>query len=311
MANDYNYIPEITFMTGLDYKNILMNVNSNQKVTICTYNLFGDFQTYYKPALQHLKDVDLVITRLGKYRNNFDSELPNVHIHETDRSHAKMLLIAPDEVYLSSQNFGETDWFQHAVHIKDKIAYEIYYTSLKLFVEKGMTGNIQKYSEGVWTSPGQAPSGNYVPDLQGSTYNGVKGKYMGGSNWNQRLNNVASRNIIITTYTLPDMEKVRLMLDKLINKKHNQVTIIANSKVEKQLKELYKEFCDFEYFTFDNMHAKMILYNDFNLAKGDGTALLSSQNFGTSGWFENLILIKEHGYKYYYEKLREYTNGKI
>lgn len=310
MANDYNYIPEITFMTGLDYKDILMNVAPDRKVTICTYSLYGAFAYFYKPALQHLKDVDLIITKIDAYKDMFVHDLPNVHIHETDRSHAKMLLIAPDEVYLSSQNFGEADWFQHAVHIKDAYAYNYYLSLVTGFIADGMTGNIAKYTEGKWVKPGIGLEGNYTPDLIGSTYHSVRAKYMGSVNWNQKLNNVSDRSIIITTYTLPDTFYVKLMLDKLI-KKNNYVTIIANSKVENQLQELSRELGGFKYHTFKNMHAKMILYNDFDLTKGDGTVLLSSQNFGTSGWFENLILIKEKGYKYYYEKLHEFTNGII
>ena len=285
-----------------------MKVPADRKVTICTYGLYGTFVDFYRPALSHLEDVDLIINNIGVFKDLFSDNLKNVHVFETDKSHAKMLLIEPNEVYLSSQNFTcDLDWFQHAVYIKDANAYQFYLNNVNNFKEKGWTGNIQKNTVGTWDKPANAPTGVINPDIQGITAHQVKGKYMGTVNWNQKFNNVENRNVIITTYTLPDMQYVRMMLDKLINIKHNVVTIYANSKVESKLYELCQEFSDFNYKTFSNMHAKMMLYNNLNYS--GGTALLSSGNFGTSGWFENLILVKEKAYDYYKAKLEEFVNN--
>lgn len=108
-----------------------------------TYGLYGTFVDFYRPALSHLKDVDLIINNIGGFKDLFVDNLKNVHIFETDKSHAKMLLIEPDEVYLSSQNFTcDLDWFQHAVHIKDANAYQFYLRNVTNFREKDWTGNI-------------------------------------------------------------------------------------------------------------------------------------------------------------------------
>ena len=55
------------------------------------------------------------------------------------------------------------------------------------------------------------------------------------------------------------------------------------------------------------MHAKIIMYSAENQS-GTSTVWLSSQNFGNSGWFENLIMLKSNeAFEYYIQELEKYT----
>ena len=297
-------INKIRFMTGLDYETVLSQVPSNSKVTICTYDVYGD-DSFFKRTLGHLQDCELIVNRIvPRDKEFFKCELPNVRVRVCEGekgTHAKMILISPDTVYLSSQNFSMADWFQHAVCIQDKDVYNHYYKCLQEYVNKGITGNIlgQKkdvYDISLFQTNGL---GNYKPDLWGIEELNVDVILAKSVNWNQKFNNVRDRHIVICTQTLPNMDYVRTMISKLLGE-NNKICIIAHYDAGFRLEALKNEFPSIKTYIYNNFHAKMVLIEK-------DIVWLSSQNFGTSTWFENTIRIKnQKAYNYYVHKLEEF-----
>ena len=295
-------IPSVRLMTALDFSAILSDTNPDTEVTICTYNLSGPIDQYIA-CMWHLKNCTLMVTKLtGAYRQLFEKYLSNIRLVEVPASHAKIILIAPNRVYLSSQNLFQVGMFQHAEMIEDEIAYEVY---KKMTHRRG--GNLrgfhgEAYSEALNYDP--LFEGNVVPDSEGITLKNVRGKYQTMLNYNGNLNSIYNRDIIICTYTLPGKPYVAKVLEKL-DRNGNRITLIANSVMQNRIKEL-EEVADFDYHLFDNIHAKMILCSKDG-ERGDYITLLSSQNFGLSTWFENTLRLKgEKPYIYYKEKIEEF-----
>ena len=302
-------IPNIRLSTGLSYETILSKTNPNAQVTIVTYDLYGN-NDYFVNCLGGLKNCKVIINRISEKRlAELRSLLPNIAFEVHDNTHAKIILIGPDNVYLSSQNFSVSDWFQHSVHIKDLDAYNTYLKGINLYEKTNSSNNAKmslhpEYEGGFNAST--SVSGSYTPDYSGITLSNIKGKYAYSVNWNQKLNNIKNRNFCICTQTLPDKSYILTILKKLFNNK-NRVHIIANSVSETKLLELQKEFPQLSYHIFDNMHAKIIMYSAENQS-GTSTVWLSSQNFGNSGWFENLIMLKSNeAFEYYIQELEKYT----
>lgn len=308
-------IPEVRIMTGLDYERILSRVAPNVYVKIYTYDLSEKIE-FYEACLRHLHKCDVVVNEkkiTQKKIDEFNAKLPNVNVIQKPNTHAKMILIEPGEVYLSSQNFSRADWFQHAVYIKDREAYFVYATNALSYENGNHTGNIGKKSSpeniGHATQTSNI-SGIYQPDYEGIILNEVEGKFAESVNWNQKLNNVRKRDMYICTHTLPDMKYIRQILDKLC-KEGNRIRIIANSSSGDKLCELTKDYSELRYYLFDNFHAKMVLFSPQN-TDGKGTVWLSSQNFGTSEYFENLIMLKSsETYQYYVKKLEDFAGKEL
>ena len=85
------------------------------------------------------------------------------------------------------------------------------------------------------------------------------------------------------------------MLTKLF-KQQNDVTIYANSIALPTLEKLRKQFPSLNFETRPNLHSKMVLVED-------NIVWISSQNFGTSTWFENTLNIKSKDAYYYFEAI--------
>lgn len=308
-------IPEIRIMTGLDYERILSRVDSNTYVKIYTYDLYEEIE-FYEACLRHLHKCDVIVngSRITQKKiDEFNAKLPNVNVIQKPDTHAKMILIEPEEVYLSSQNFSRTDWFQHAVYIKDREAYSVYATNALSYENCNYTGNIKmnlSHENIKHTIQANDISGMYQPDYEGIILNEVEGKFAESVNWNQKLNNVRKRDMYICTHTLPDMKYIRQILNKLC-KEGNRIRIIANSSSGDKLCELTKDYSDLTFYLFNNFHAKMVLFSPQNVG-GKGTVWLSSQNFGASGYFENLVMFKSsQAYQYYVEKLEEFVGHEL
>jgi len=296
-------IPSVRLMTALDFSAILSDTDPDTEVTICTYNLSGPIDQYIA-CMWHLKNCTLIVTKLtGAYRQLFEKYLSNIRLVEVAASHAKIILIAPNRVYLSSQNLFQDGMFQHAEMIEDEVAYNLYKK-----MTHGRGGNLrdiwgESYSEDLNYDP--VFQGNVVPDSEGIILKNVRGKYQTMLNYNGNLNSIYNRDIIICTYTLPNKPYVTKILEKLV-RNGNRITLIANSVMQNRIKEL-EEVADFDYHLFDNVHAKMILCSKDG-ERGDNITLLSSQNFGLSTWFENTLRLKgEKPYTFYKQKIEEFT----
>ena len=55
---------------------------------------------------------------------------PSIHLIMRWDIHAKMVLIEPDIVWLSSANFGCSEWFEESIGIHSELAYKFYIKQL-------------------------------------------------------------------------------------------------------------------------------------------------------------------------------------
>lgn len=269
---------------------------------------------YFIRCLGSLKNCKIIVNRISQSRlAELSDLLPNIEFEVHDNTHAKMILIGPDKVYLSSQNFSIPNWFQHSVYINDIDAYDAYLKILNQYIESNSPNNINmslhpEFDGGFDISSND--SGRYSPDYSGITLSNIKGKYAYSVNWNQKVNSVSDRDFYICTQTLPDKSYIVTILKKLFEN-GNRVKIIANSVSETKLLELQRVYPQLSYSVFDNMHAKIVMYSAENQG-GPSTVWLSSQNFGSSGWFENLIMLKSNeAFEYYLHTLEKYTGESI
>lgn len=87
------------------------------------------------------------------------------------------------------------------------------------------------------------------------------------------------------------MDYIRTMLTKLFVQQ-NDVTIYANLIALPTLEKLRNEFPSLNFDTRPNLHSNMVLVED-------NIVWISSQNFGTSTWFENTLNISLIKTKYF------------
>lgn len=121
---------------------------------------------------------------------------------------------------------------------------------------------------------------------------GTEVKIAKSLNWNQKLNGYHNRKIIIATLILPGKEYVETILTKLLDH-DNEVEIIAGVTSKDRLAYFKKKLPSLKYTVLPNMHVKFILIENDSQNK-QGYVWLSSQNFGTSDWFENTINLKSN-----------------
>jgi len=309
-------LKKITLMTGMDYRKILANVPSDRKVTIWTYDLRSTQGiAFYRDCLGHLQNCELIVNKIDEtLKKNFETELPNVTLKSKPQTHAKFVLIEPNIVYVASQNFGDNpDWFQHAACIQDEDVYKFYFDDSARHANTDLINNIRNSgSQVVYTTTAMEKpnAGKYVPDYNGISLDLVESKLASTVNWNQKFNGDRGRNIILCTQTLPDLDYCKTIVKKLL-KQGNRVCFIANHASIGKLNELKQECEEIAFETFSNFHAKMALVSPTGTKPG-GTVWLSSQNFGSSGWFEHMIKLKHaKAYEYYLGKLEEFVGHKI
>ena len=138
-------------------------------------------------------------------------------------------------------------------------------------------------------------------------------KYSSGLNWGTKLNGYRLHNpqIIICTYTLPKLNYICSILDNLLKSQYDvELIFIVNSIAKPQLEELLSKYPQIKGKHVSDIHAKMALIK-MNTNERYYT-WLSSQNFGTSGWFENTIRVKgQETYQFFYDELDKFTNNFI
>ena len=91
-------------------------------------------------------------------------------------------------------------------------------------------------------------------------------------------------------------------LKKILGKRPNDMTLIANDKFQSKAKELQELYPGITIYLRSDVHAKMVLIEP-------ETVWLSSANFGDSTWFEHTIGIHDkRGYDFYRKELSRYLN---
>jgi len=118
------------------------------------------------------------------------------------------------------------------------------------------------------------------------------------STWNTRLSQllIGNKDIIICTFSLPKTDEY---LGRLLQKRSNGVTIIANSKFGKQARMLKAQYPNLRIFLSPTVHAKLALVSP-------NIVWMSSENFVHSRNFENTIGIHSVPvYKYLIQQLQD------
>lgn len=76
-------------------------------------------------------DVTILANEKFRFRaEQIKRRFPSVQIVLKPDTHAKMVLIEPDTVWLSSENFGRSGWFEQAIGIHNADVYDFYYSKV-------------------------------------------------------------------------------------------------------------------------------------------------------------------------------------
>lgn len=98
----------------------------DKKVIICTYSL-PDLEYSEQIFDKRSKNVILVANEKFKVKaDELKAKYPDLTIHLKEDIHAKIVLVEPETVWLSSANFGKSGWFEHTIGIHSKEAYSFY-----------------------------------------------------------------------------------------------------------------------------------------------------------------------------------------
>ena len=299
-------LSQVTLLTNIDWLKILKE-NINKEIHLCTYGCPDGEKM--RQAVSHIANGKIIIgTRQPKQDWNILKTNSNVKVRYN--SHAKLLLIYPKIVYLSSQNIEFNDLYQTSIRIEDSVAYEYY---LNQFNEQWTEDNPKKeyyknksilnpkYTQKVCSFSGDLMNVNKTE----VTLKNCDSKLATMKNWKTKLTGIRNSYVIITTQRMPHQEYVCECLDLLL-KNNDTVTLIVNDKPElvQNYMELYPKITIYHCM---NIHSKMLIHDNQSV-------WLSSQNFGNSGedWFECAIQLRnEKACHFYKKRLEEFLNISI
>ena len=106
-------------------------LRGNRKIVICTFSLSPD----YVGRLLRKRSRDVVLVVNSKFAGKameVKREFPNVRIFLAANTHAKMALVEPDMVWLSSENLVRSRNFENTVGICSRDVYEFYMRQMML-----------------------------------------------------------------------------------------------------------------------------------------------------------------------------------
>jgi phosphatidylserine/phosphatidylglycerophosphate/cardiolipin synthase-like enzyme len=104
------------------------------EIFICTYSLPD--QGYIGQILGK-RSTGVTILANSKFLNKakvLKTLYPSLNIKLAPDTHAKIVLVSPDTVWLSSANFGKSGWFENTVGIKNTDVYNFYENEIKRFM---------------------------------------------------------------------------------------------------------------------------------------------------------------------------------
>lgn len=307
----YISLKNVVLLSNVDWFDIL-NRNAGKEMYLCTFGN-PDGNKMHKAVSLITNGKVIIGTRYSAREWDVEKRYSNVRVKYD--SHAKILLIAPDEVFLSSQNIEYDDWYQTTVHIKDRRAYNHYYEQFMLEWDVNGVTEHKTYETGIITPEDeirylsmclpQPIVGTISRQNKELCLEQCNCKMVAMKIWKTKIAQIRDSYILISTQTMPNQKYVCECLDLLQNH-NNHITLVVNTnpKLVQKLGELYPSI---QIIYCANIHSKMVLHSGNNV-------WLSSQNFGHSGsdWFESAIQIKdERAYTYYYEQLRDFLGFDI
>jgi phosphatidylserine/phosphatidylglycerophosphate/cardiolipin synthase-like enzyme len=100
------------------------------------------------------------------------------------------------------------------------------------------------------------------------------------STWATKLSQLGKQSgvVRIVTYSLPDMQYVRVQLAR----RSKDILLIAHDKFENRAVEIKQEFPSIRVAVREKVHSKVLLI-------APQTIIISSANFGDSGWHETSV----------------------
>ena len=304
-------LDEVEFSTNMDWDGVLSRITDEETI-ICTYGEpDAEYNPFLKTHLPHMSNVMIVnglnskVCSEDAYYKKIKSFNSNAKVYIKDTTHAKFLLIAPNEVYVTSQNVGYSDWFQVTVHIKDQGAFDFYKKVIYAYAEKKLYSDLAKDWDALrFLAPERQIIGTIGQNSSAScvTVQAPLCKLFRMTNWNAKFNNIRDHHFTICTYTLPDYNYAEMTVKKLLSY-GNKVKIIINSQFKSVAERLDNAIKDsrFSYVCHPAIHAKIVLCDNHSVWIG-------SHNFGNSRWFESLYQIKNcpNVYDYYNQKLQDF-----
>ena len=106
------------------------------EIIICTYSL-PNMDYIDKIFDKRSKEITILANSTFYSRAlELKQKYPALNIILAANTHAKMVLISPGTVWLSSANLGKSGWFENTVGIKSKEVYEFYHSEIMSFIEK-------------------------------------------------------------------------------------------------------------------------------------------------------------------------------
>lgn len=107
------------------WADILTQINTIEgNICIATYSL-PDVSFAKKILAKRPCDIHIIAhSKFFDKAYELKETFPEIHIAVRDDIHAKFALIEPDIVWLSSANFGKSDWLEHAVTIHSQKLFE-------------------------------------------------------------------------------------------------------------------------------------------------------------------------------------------
>ena len=113
-------------------------------IIICTYSL-PDVEYIMKILDKHPDNVVLVLHE--KFRRSADllkARYRGLHVYLRPDVHAKLVLIEPETVWLSSANFGRSGWFEQTIGIHDRRAFEFYFDQIESYLFEERKSSVRK-----------------------------------------------------------------------------------------------------------------------------------------------------------------------
>ena len=114
-----------TVFANIDWYQELQKYETERHIDIVTYSIFD--KSYLKDILSHKQSVNIIVSDKFQRRQEYEGlvqELSgDIVLKPRNSTHAKIVLIESNIVYLSSQNINKPDWFNWAIKIEDEVVY--------------------------------------------------------------------------------------------------------------------------------------------------------------------------------------------
>lgn len=109
--------------------------NISGKVIICTYSL-PDIDYIQKILDKRSENVTIIAhEKFRKKAMQLKAIYPSLKIYLKSDVHAKIVLVEPQTVWLSSANFGSSGWFEQTIGIHSRTAYDFYLNALSKYLK--------------------------------------------------------------------------------------------------------------------------------------------------------------------------------